>query len=199
MPSRFDGAFDQLNRRAQRRVLELLEAFEDGRMSRQRFQYAIAAAVSTSKVEATAFGDVAMAVALGTAPLGIPSNVRDPSRWARAAGTLLDFEPDTVDDLFASRQLRFARLARAETASQVQDTMQVSMQANGVEKWVRRTEPEPCPLCTELADGVPRPTTVRMARHEGCVCHQDPVPQSQPWGNSGWANVNPRIREEWAA
>lgn len=199
MPSRFDGAFDLLNRRAQQRVLDLLAQFEAGQISRQRFQYAIAAAVSTSKVEATAFGDVAMAVALGVAPLGIPANVADPSRWARAAGTLLDFEPDTVDDLLVSRQLRFGRLARAETASQVQDTMQVSMQANGVEKWVRRTEPEPCPLCTDLADGVARPTTVRMARHEGCVCHQDPVPQSQPWGNSGWANVNPAIRDEWAA
>lgn len=199
MPTRFDRAFARLNLEAQRRVLVLLDEFEQGRMSRRRFEVMVAAAIGSAKAEATVFGDVAMAALLGVAPLGIPPNVGDPGRWVRASGTVLDFEPPTVDDLLVSRQLRFGRLARAEVSGQVQDTMQVSMQANGVDKWVRRTEPEPCPLCTELADGQPRPTTVRMARHEGCVCHQDPVPQSQPWGNSGWALVNPEIRSRWAA
>lgn len=199
MPSRFDRAFQRLNVRAQQRVLELLQDFEDGRISRRRFEAGFAAAISRSKVEATAFGDVAMAVALGVSPLGIPANVGDQSRWVRASQTLLDFEPETVEDLSRSRQARVARVARAETATQVQDAMQVSMRGNGVDRWTRATEPEPCPLCTELADGVARPTTVRMARHEGCVCRQDPVAQSQPWGNSGWANVADTIKADWAA
>lgn len=199
MPTPFDRAFGRLNRLAQRRVLELLQDLEDGRISRQRFQYSVAAAISTSKVEATAFGDVAMAVALGTAPLGIPPNVGDPGRWVRASGTLLDVEPSTVDDLFASRQSRFARMARAETATQVQDTMQVSMRANNVDRWIRQTDAEPCPLCTELADGISRPVTVRMARHEGCVCRQQPAGSSSGWGNTGWSNVNAVVKAEWAA
>lgn len=199
MPSRFDRAFQRLNVRAQQRVLGLLEDFEDGRISQSRFEAGFAAAISRSKVEATAFGDVAMAVMLGVSPLGIPANVGDQSRWVRASRTLLDFEPDTVEDLSVSRQKRFSRVARAETATQVQDTMQVSMRANGVERWTRATDPEPCPLCTELADGVARPVTVRMARHEGCVCRQQPVPQRQSWGNSGWGLVSDAIKADWAA
>jgi hypothetical protein len=198
VPTRFDSSFQRLTERSQTAVLELLQDFEDGRISRQRFQYAVAAVIARSKADATVFGDVAMAAILGVRPLGIPPNVQDPSRWVRASGTILDFEPE-MEDLLVSRQLRFARLARAETATQAQDTMQVSMRANNVERWIRQTDNEPCPLCVELADGVARPTTVRMARHEGCVCRQQPVPQRQPWGNSGWANVNPTIREQWAA
>lgn len=197
MPTAFDRAFDRLNRQSQRRVLELLQDFEDGRISKRLFQAQVAAAISTSKVEATTFGDVAMAAALGVAPLGVPPNVKDPDRWARATATLLERRPDTVDDLLESRQLRFARLARAETATQVQDTMQVSMRANNVERWVRRTDRDPCPLCTQLADGVARPVTVRMARHEGCACSQQPAGSRSGWGNSGWANVNPQIQAEW--
>lgn len=199
MPTPFDRAFARLNEQSQVRVLELLQELEDGRISRRAFQAAVAGAITTSKAEATAFGDVAMAVALGTTPLGIPTNVTDPSRWFRAAGTLLDAEPDTVDDLLVSRQLRFARLARAETATQVQDTMQVSMRANNVERWIRQTDQDPCPLCTELADGISRPVSVRMARHTGCACRQQPVGARGSWGNTGWSNVNPAIRAEWAA
>lgn len=198
MPTPFDRAFGRLTSRSEQRLREVLQDFEDGRISRRRYEIGVAQVLRVSVAEATSFGDVVMAALLGTSPLGVPPKPRDPAKWVRAAGTILDFEPETVD-LQASRLARISRLGRAETSAAAQDTMQVSMQANGVDRWVRKTDPDPCPLCTELADGVARPTTVRMARHEGCVCRQQPVGNGQSWGNSGWGNVNPAIRDRWVA
>lgn len=197
MTTRFERAFVRLNRRAEQRLVEALRDLEDGRISRSRFEVVVAQALRVSTAEATTFGDVAMAALLGVRPLGVPPVARNVAAWREAAATVLEFEPASVE-LSRSRELRLARLGRAETANAVQDTMQVSMQANNVERWVRATDSDPCPLCTELADGVARPSTVRMSRHEGCMCRQQPVRQSAPVGNSGWDLVNPAIRERWS-
>lgn len=197
MTTRFDRAFARLTRRSELRLLEQLEAYADGQISRFRFEVAVAQALQLSVAEATTFGDVAMAALLGTSPLGVPPPSKDLGKWRRAAGTVLEFDPETVE-LALSRQARLSRVGRAETAAAAQDAMQVSMRANNVERWVRATDPDPCPLCTELADGVARPTTVRMARHEGCACRQQPVGSRSGWGNTGWGNVDTAIRERWA-
>lgn len=175
----FDRALKRLTREAQRDVLRLLGRYEEGGISKRQFEAAVAVAISRSQVRGARLGDASMASLLGTAPIGLEASRVDQRRMVRAVRTILG--SDLVsEDVRLSRQARFERLARAEPAAQVQDTMQDSMQRNGVERWVRRTDAEPCPLCTDLADGIARSASVRMTRHEGCLCHPMPVVSGNP-------------------
>lgn len=177
--NRFDAAFQRLTREAQRDVLRLLERFEAGGISQRQFEAGVAVAISRSQVRGARLGDVSMAALLGTVPIGLEAGRVDQPRMVRAVRTLLGFDPQTVD-VTVSRQARFARLARSEPAAQVQASMQDSMRHNGVERWVRRTDANPCPLCTELADGIARVVSVQMTRHEGCLCYPMPVVSGSP-------------------
>lgn len=200
MRTRFDRAFVRLTSEQERQVLALFDRFEEGLMSEDRLAVEVAALVGVSKARAASFADVAVAAALGTAVLGMPPQQYDPSRVVRAVRTLMDAEPSTVESLVESRQARLSRMVRSETAKTVQDGMQTAHRANGVQKWVRETDDEPCPLCEQLADNVPRSVDIRMSRHEGCVCWPRAIQTSprESWGNTGWANVNPAIREQWS-
>lgn len=178
--NRFDRAVRRLTGASRREVLALLAQFEAGEIDQADFEVAVALVISRSQVRASRLGDLGAAALVSdlmrtlVSPLGLPADRVDQSRIVRAVGTLLRFDPKTVG-LAESRQLRFGRIAVAEPAAQMQQTMQTAMRAHGVSGWVRQTDAEPCPLCTELADGKVRPMTVSMTRHEGCVCYPRPV------------------------
>jgi hypothetical protein len=178
--SRFEQAARRLSGAVRRQVLELLALLEAGELSYDQFVTEAVTAIVQAQARAAAIGDLGMAALLSrqlgrlVPPVGLGPSRADPGRMRRALQTWWVYAPVTVG-LWESRQARLARLAVAETSAQVQDSMQQAMVSQGVAGWVRATDAEPCPLCTELADGKVRPVTVKMARHEGCVCWPQPA------------------------
>jgi hypothetical protein len=178
--NRFDRTVRRLTEMSRREVLSLLAQFEAGEIDRREFEASVALVIAQNQVRAAKIADIGMAAMVSeqlkmlVSPLGLPADRVDQARMVRAVGTILAFDPKTVD-LTVSRQLRFGRLAVAEPAAQLQDTMHRAMAGHGVTGWVRQTDSDPCPLCTELADGVVRSFRSKMSRHEGCVCIPRPA------------------------
>jgi hypothetical protein len=178
--SRFEIASRRLTGSVRRQVEALLRQLQAGELSYQQFVLEAVTAIVQAQARAAAIGDLGMAALLSrqlgrlVAPVGLGPTRADPGRMRRALRTWWVAVPVTVG-LWESRQARLTRLAEAETAAQLQDTMQQAMVRQGVRGWVRATDVEPCPLCTELADGKVRPVTVKMARHEGCRCWPQPA------------------------
>jgi hypothetical protein len=178
--TRFELASRRLTGTVRRRVEQLLAQLQAGDISYQQFVVEAVAAIVQAQARAASIGDVGMAALLTrqlgrlVPPVGLGPTRADPARMRRALRTWWVAAPVTVG-LWESRQARLGRLAVAETAAQLQDSMQQAMVRQGVRGWVRATDVNPCPLCTELADGKIRPVTVNMARHEGCVCWPQPA------------------------
>jgi hypothetical protein len=178
--TRFELASRRLTGTVRRRVEQLLAQLQAGDISYQQFVLEAVAAIVQAQARAASIGDVGMAALLTrqlgrlVPPVGLGPTRADPARMRRALRTWWIAAPVTVG-LWESRQARLGRLAVAETAAQLQDSMQQAMVRQGVRGWVRATDVNPCPLCTELADGKVRPVTVKMARHEGCVCWPQPA------------------------
>jgi hypothetical protein len=178
--NRFDRTVRRLTEMSRREVLSLLAQFEAGEIGQADFEASVALVIAQNQVRAAKVADIGMAVMVSeqlrmlVGPLGLPASRVDQARIVRAVRTILSGGPKTVE-LSVSRQMRFGRLAVAEPAAQLQDTMHRAMAGHRVTGWVRQTDSDPCPLCAELADGIVRPHTVKMARHEGCVCIPRPA------------------------
>ena len=178
--TRFEIASRRLTGRVRRQVETLLAQLQAGDISYQQFVAEAVGAIVQAQARAASIGDVGMAALLTrqlgrlVPPVGLGPTRADPARMRRALRTWWIAAPVTVG-LWESRKARLGRIAVAETAAQLQDTMQQAMVRQGVRGWVRATDVNPCPLCIELADGKVRPVTVKMARHEACVCWPQPA------------------------
>jgi hypothetical protein len=122
--------------------------------------------------------DVIRALRQRTAPLGITPPTSDEERLHRSVTSVLTEDidyADSKDTLRESQRLRLGRLARDSAAEAAVWAMGVAMIERGIEGWVRITDMDPCPVCSNLADGIVRPPTVTMFRHVGCQCVQGPA------------------------
>lgn len=168
---------------SQRDVLSLYDRWLRGGLSERQFVTAAAQVIANADQTANRIGSVAAAVQL-TALLErqVDVNRRDlddqTPRLTDAVGSVLAARPESVDDdqLPQSRRERLTRIARAEPLYAGQSAFAAALVAAPVAVgWRRATGPDPCPLCTRLADGVVRPSSVRMATHTGCSCVQVPA------------------------
>lgn len=150
------------------------------------FDTLAAALVVRANVRAAQLADLALVAEYrrqlrqAVAPLGLaPDELQiDEDRILAALTATLDDDPiDLTDDaeLAASRRARLTQVARAEPLVTVSTAMHAAMSERKVPGWVRLPDSNPCPACSRWADGVVRPSTVRMARHRGCACIQQPV------------------------
>lgn len=164
--------------RAEVEILTLHQRYRGALITRDTFVVLAAAAIARANARAVSLGDLAVAAALlrvtgaAVAPAGITIE-NDQKRLRDAVTVILDADiasADTSEAVLESVDARLTRIARAEPLSMVQSALVTAMAAQQVEGWTRQTGPDPCPLCTAWADGVVRPTTVRMARHHGCSC-----------------------------
>lgn len=165
-------------------VLALWERHLAGEFGEDEFVTLAAAEIARHDARATTAGDLAVAVAVtaqlgrGVAPVGLPI-VDHQSRLRDAVRTVLRADvdyPATAVEAAMSRASRLGRLARAEPASAAQSAVQVAMERQPmVRGWRRKTDSSPCALCRKWADGKVRPTGMRMNRHTGCSCVQQPV------------------------
>lgn len=142
-----------------------------------------AAEIDRANARAATVADAAVAAALTAQlrrpvpPVGFPL-ISGQSRLREAVRTVLtdpvDY-PQTAGELAESRAVRLGRLARAEPAGAAQNAVHEVMQRQPVSGWRRSVNSGACPLCRRWADGKLRRPSVRMARHIGCSCIQQPV------------------------
>lgn len=165
-------------------VVALHARLDAGELTEAEFVALAAAVVNRADAKASVVADLSVAAAVMTqtrrpvAPAAVGFVDQQP-RLRESIRTLLRTEvewPDSADDLAASRRVRLGRLARAEPASAAQGAAQQAMeQQPAVRGWRRRLNATPCALCRGWADGKVRPTRIRMNRHTGCSCIQEPV------------------------
>ena len=150
------------------------------------FRSLAAAVIVRANAAGVNVGDLGLAAELTrnlgrpVSPLGIrPDAVQvDHARVAAAIDTVLEADPQTATnavELADSRRLRLSQVARSEPLLTVAATVQSGMISRGIPGWVRQVDADPCPKCVAWADGVVRPASVPMARHNGCACIQQPV------------------------
>ncbi len=176
---RYQQALMRLSEQAR---TEMVDLWRSG-LARSTFEIAAAAAVARADVRATRLADAGFTVAVLALRAGrpVPSGVVpsvDQRVLRDAIAQVLDTDIETAvtpEQLAASREARLARLARNEPLVTAASTIDGLMVDRGF-GWVRRTDPDPCPLCVRWSDGKVRPASVRMARHVGCACVQQPVP-----------------------
>lgn len=171
----------QMSSRTEAQIVELWRQHLDGEFDLDRFVVLAAAVVARSNARAATIADLALAATIArqlgrsVGPVGIVET-SDQDVLRDAVRKVVDTEVEAEgDDLAESRESRLARLARNEPLMTATKAMGAAMAARGITGWVRRTDVDPCPKCIEWADGVVRPPTVRMARHIGCSCIQQPV------------------------
>lgn len=172
-----------LSAETERTITGLHDAYLAGDLSESRFIEAAAGAIARGERRAVVTADRAAAVQLTrllgrrVAPVGDdrPESERKPNRLRDAVGAVLAARPDSAsgDALSGSQRTRLGRLARAEIKRAGQRTLGRRLRSSGV-GWTRATGDDPCPLCTEWADGVVRPASVEMATHPDCSCVQRP-------------------------
>lgn len=174
--------FRQLSAQAQRDVWDLFDRWQAGGLSEAEFVAAAAAVIARADGRAARLADRAMAVQLsrllGRRIPPDPTDLKDQRpRLTESVTTLLAERPEiatTAAALAVSQRERLGRLARSEPLSVGQHAVQKNLEREQV-GWVRRTGPDPCPLCIEWDDGEVRPATVRMAHHPNCSCVQSPA------------------------
>lgn len=167
-------------------VLALWARHLAGDLDEATFVVLAAAEIDRANARAVTAADAAVAAVLTAQlrrpvpPVGFPVATGQP-RLREAVRTVLadpvDY-PQTVDELAESRAVRLGRLARAEPAGAAQNAVHEVMQRQPVQGWRRAVNAGACPLCRRWADGKVRRPTVRMARHIGCSCIQQPIAAS---------------------
>ena len=131
-----------------------------------------------TSAQATGLADAFLARHLGRLPLGltVPDDRFEIVR--SATQTLLDDqEARDLGDLYdVSTGERLSRMADGMVGTAGRQAYQEGLQGHGVERWTRQTSSDnPCPLCTDLADGTVLSVDQEMIDHPGCSCVAEPV------------------------
>ena len=164
------------------RASTLLALHRSDRLTLGEFRTGVALDVARTNTAVVQLSDVAVAQEATrqrgerVRPLGLrPTAEQIDHDRIRADVDRILAERPAVDDLAASQEARLRRLARSEPLLTAAATVHTAMERHGATGWTRLVDRDPCPVCRGWADGVTRAATVRMARHLGCGCIQQPV------------------------
>lgn len=178
-----DG-LQRLASETEKRLQEAFRRYEAGTLSRETFVAVAATILLRARARGVALADIALtadaARALGniSAPLGLGLPEGDAERLRQSVATVLDQRVETASTPEQERESRLARLGRLARDSAAEATVWATregMQRRDTRGWVRVTDPNPCPVCVRLADGIVRSPVVVMKRHTGCMCVQGSV------------------------
>lgn len=180
----FGDAVTRLASQTEREIARLYERLASGGIDRDTFTVLAAQVIARARARGVSLADLALAaeairqIGDDTGPIGLTPPENDIERLEGSVGSVLDERPDSADDrerLRESQRSRLTRLARDSSAEAATWAMRLAMLTRGVRGWVRETDANPCPVCTNLADGVVRSPRVTMIRHTGCACTQRSV------------------------
>lgn len=181
----FRDAVGNLAARTEREVVALFGRYQRGAISQGRFVDLAATVIARARAKGVSLADLSLTATIirtlgqRTAPLGLTPPADDTERLTQSVATVLGQEIDsatTPDALRESQALRLGRLARDSAVEASVFGLSLGARTRGLDGgWTRETDPDPCPVCTGLADGVARPWTVTMKRHTGCACTPRPA------------------------
>lgn len=176
----FRDAVGTLAARTEREAVVLFDRYQKGDIGRDRFVALAAAVLARARAKGVALADLTLAAEIvrtlrrRTAPLGLTPPEDDTPRLQRSVATVLDQDvasASTPEELRGSQEARLGRLARDSAAEAAVFGLRLGALTRGLDGgWTRETDLNPCPVCTNLADGVVRSWTVTMKRHTGCAC-----------------------------
>lgn len=155
-------------------IRRLWAAHKAGDLTLDQFRTQAAALVAVANTAGVQLADLGVAAEATlqlqrvTPPLGLtPTPVQiDQDRIAADIDRITSRNDDPTGEL--------GDWARSEPLLTVATAVQAAMVAREVAGWTRVLSGGSCPLCVRWGDGVTRPVTVRMARHPGCDCIQQP-------------------------
>lgn len=180
----FRDGVTRLANQTEKEIAALYARLEQGSIDRDTFVVLAARVIARARARGVSLADLALAaeairqIGEASGPLGLTPLDGDRERLEGSVASVLDERPDHIDDrerLRESQRARLARLARDSSAEAATWGMRLAMIERGVRGWVRETDADPCPVCTNLADGVVRSPRVTMLRHTGCACVQRSV------------------------
>lgn len=171
---RTQQAARRLAERTGTEIGRLWAAYVAGTLTFDQFRTQAAALVAVANTAGVQLADLGVAAEATrqlrrvTPPLGLAPNAVqvDQDRIAADLERITRRNENPVGEL--------SEWARSEPLLTVATTVQTAMVDREVFGWTRVLSGGSCPLCTRWADGVTRPATVRMARHPGCDCIQQP-------------------------
>jgi hypothetical protein len=175
---------ERLARRTEREIAELWRRHQANLIDTETFIELAALVVARARARGVVLADLSVAAGAAAAlsalpePVGLTPPDNDIERLETSVRTILEEDVATVatpEELVESQGSRLARLARDAPAEAVTWAMSHAMKSRKSIGWVRSTDPNPCPMCTRLADGVVRSPDVLMKRHTGCMCVPEPV------------------------
>lgn len=158
-----------------RRIVEgLWQQVLSGTITFALFRSLAASAVAHANAAGVHVADIGLAAEVSrqlrqpVSPLGLrPDPVAlDRARMGRDVDRLTAYQ-DPLPSL--------SNWAASEVYLTVATATQVGMERREISGWTRLLTEPSCPLCIDWADGIVRPTSVRMKRHNGCDCIQQPV------------------------
>lgn len=182
----FRDGVTRLANQTEREIARLYGRLAQGNIDRDTFVVLAAQVIARARAKGVSLADLALAaeavrqIGEEFGPLGLTPPDNDIDRLENSVGSVLEERPDYIEDrdrerLRESQRARLTRLARDSSAEAATWAMRLAMIERGVRGWVRETDVNPCPVCTNLADGVVRSARVRMIRHTGCACVQRSV------------------------
>lgn len=127
---------------------------------------------------AVALADATLARRLGRLPVGLTVDDQQYDIVTSATASLLaDQEARNLGDAFESNTAdRLARMAEGMVGTAGRYGFGEAMRAHQVDGWTRTlVSDDPCPLCTDLADGTVLSADQDMIDHPGCSCIATPV------------------------
>lgn len=183
--SHFRDAVGTLASRTEREVTALYERHQRGAIDRDQFVALAATVLARARAKGVALADLSFTAAIiralgqRTAPLGLTAPPDDTERLRESVNTVLTQEVKTAttpEELKESQLARLTRLARDSAAEAAVFGFTESARRRGVRGgWTRETDLNPCPVCSNLADGVVRSWNVSMIRHTACACVPRPA------------------------
>lgn len=175
----FRDGVSRLADRTEREIVALFRRFDSGSIDREQFASLAAVVIARARVQGVGLADLTLTAEVikqlrrRTAPLGLTPPDGDYDRLRGSVSSVLDadvkFEGDELKRSWLDRLIRLARDSSAEAAVWGYG---MGMQRRGAQGWVRVTDANPCPVCTNLADGIARSPDIMMKRHTGCACTQ---------------------------
>lgn len=152
-------------------VVELLAAWQAGRVTDEELEQLLAVLLATAVGAGLAYGDIIGSGYVGRDPVGLVPDEATVTRLSLAASTtrsLLDVATDPAP--------RVRRVAVGEALAALQEGVVKSYDSHGVSGYRRGLSGRACELCHWLyKDGYVYPTSKPMHRHPGCTCVPVPV------------------------
>ncbi|MCW2783470.1 MAG: hypothetical protein JWR35_3921 [Marmoricola sp.] len=147
------------------RVLEVLAAYEAGRIAAPDVPDLAAVALYAGKVLSSRLADIELSTRLDSPPLGIVPGPDHLERLSEAVQTVLE-EPEDASE-------RLERLAQSEVLTSYAKSLSAGIRERGY-RWRENVADDACEVCQPFRNVEHEPDEAWSPHHPRCRCEPDP-------------------------